>query len=71
MGMKDIIARELSFKITGISFKVHNEQGRFCREKQYADRFEELLIENKIPYNREYELRNFFVNAINGNKVDF
>ena len=48
-----IIHKELSYKINGILFKVHNELGRFCREKQYADTIELLLKDAKIDYARE------------------
>jgi hypothetical protein len=37
---------------------MHKELGRFCREKQYSDRFEQLLIENKFDYKREFEVSN-------------
>jgi len=50
---KHIIQKELSYDIAGILFKVHNEMGRFCREKQYCDRIEELLKEKGIKYKRE------------------
>ena len=48
-----IIHKELSYKINGILFNVHNELGRFCREKQYADTIELLLKDAKISYARE------------------
>jgi GxxExxY protein len=54
--MEKIIHKELSYQINGLLFKVHNELGRFCREKQYGDFFEKLLIEEKIPYIREKPL---------------
>ena len=50
---KEIIYKELSYKIVGILFKVHDELGRFAKEKYYADLFESLLKENKINYERE------------------
>ena len=48
-----IIHKELSYKINGILFKVHNELGRFCREKQYSDAIEPLLKNAEISYVRE------------------
>ncbi len=41
--MVKIIHKELSYRINGLLFKTHKELGRFCRERQYADKFEELL----------------------------
>lgn len=48
-----LIFGDLSYKITGICFKIHNELGRFCREKQYNDELEKLFKENKIKFKRE------------------
>lgn len=50
---------------------MQSSHGRFCREKQYADKFESLLIEKNIKYKREFSLENLDVNDIKGNKVDF
>lgn len=50
---KDIIYPELSYKICGFCFYLHNKLGRYRNEKQYADGLEELLKENKIGYMRE------------------
>lgn len=44
----DIIFKDLSFKIVGILFEIHNELGRYKNEKQYADRFEYILKEKKL-----------------------
>ena len=48
-----IIHKELSYRINGILFSVHNNLGRFCKEKQYADKFEEMLKESGLKYERE------------------
>jgi GxxExxY protein len=73
--MKDlsiVIYPELSYKITGVLFIVHNELGRYCNEKQYADRVEFYLKKFKIRYEREKVLPKSFENEMNGrNKVDF
>lgn len=48
-----VLYPELSYKITGILFNIHNELGPYAREKQYGDLIEEKLKESKIPYLRE------------------
>jgi GxxExxY protein len=69
--MKKILYPELSSKLTGLCFKIHKELGRFCREKQYSDRLEQLLKESSILYQREYDLGNLDSKNLKGNKVDF
>ncbi|MBI2475629.1 MAG: GxxExxY protein [Candidatus Taylorbacteria bacterium] len=64
-----IIYPELSYRITGFLFKVHNELGRYCRERQYAEYFETLLKENAIAYKREEalpiaQIENKFTNIV-------
>lgn len=61
--MGEIVFKELSYSITGLCFKVHNDLGRFCREKQYADKLKRLLMESCLNYRREYEIRNFNDNS--------
>ena len=66
-----IIHKELSYIITGLLFKIHTELGRYCREKQYGDALEKLLVTENISFEREKELP---VDAIDNrftNKVDF
>jgi len=74
MGTNDankIIYPELSYLVTGLLFKVQNELGRYCREKQYADFFETLLKEYGIDYEREKILPLEKIENKFTNKVDF
>ena len=48
-----IIYPELSYTITGICFKAHNEIGRFGREKQYGDFLEREFAKINLPFKRE------------------
>ncbi len=66
----EIIYKDLSYKINGICFKVHNELGRFCRERQYSDKLEELFKENKIDYKREIRIDKL-TESPEGNIADF
>lgn len=54
--MKKLIYPELSYKITGLLFRVHNELGRFRKEKYYADLLEDKLKKLEIKYEREKPL---------------
>lgn len=60
-----LIYPELSYLLTGICFKAHNQLGRFCREKQYSDLINTLLTEFKIPFKRELRSTEY------GNILDF
>src|SRR3989344_4349187 len=60
-----IIYPDLSYKITGILFSVHNELGQYAREKQYGDLLENKLNEINLPYEREVRISN------SGNVLDF
>jgi len=60
-----LIYPELSYLLTGICFEVHNQLGRFAREKQYGDLLETKLKEMKIPYIREFRI------GETGNTIDF
>lgn len=66
-----IIYKELSYRLNGILFQVHNELGRYCREKQYADLFESLLKKDNIPFFREMEISVEDIDYSRTNLVDF
>lgn len=53
---KNILYPELSYKICGLCFTIHNNLGRFKNENQYADALEILLKENSISHVREKSL---------------
>lgn len=69
--MTRLLFPELSYKITGLCFKVHKKLGRFCRERQYADALESLLKKDNMNHKREYEIANLKPNGLEGNRVDF
>lgn len=70
--MSKLIYPELSYKTNGILFKVHNELGQFCNEKQYSDLVEQYLKSLNLYYEREKVLPPSFENELKGrNKVDF
>lgn len=69
--MTRIIEKDLSFKIVGLCFQTHKILGRFAREKQYADKFEDLLKVNQIHYLREPEIKNLKTGSPKGNRPDF
>ena len=56
---------ELSYILTGICFKAHNELGRYSREKQYGDIIERKLREANVTYEREFTISTI------GDKADF
>jgi len=64
------ILGDLSYKITGICFKVHSSLGRFCREKQYSDKLETLFKKENISYKREIEISDL-TDSSKGNRADF
>lgn len=67
-----IIYPELSYKITGMLFTIHNELGRYCNEKQYCDAIESSFKNGKMDYVREFVLPPSFNGEKQGrNKVDF
>ncbi|MDO8620576.1 MAG: GxxExxY protein [bacterium] len=66
-----IVYRQLSYKITGLLFKVHRELGKHCREQQYGDALEKLLTLQKMNFEREKPLLIPAIDRINTNVVDF
>ena len=60
-----VLYPELSFKIVGACFDVHNELGRFAREKHYADALANNFNNRGILHSREFHLGD------SGNIVDF
>lgn len=62
--MTKLIHEKLSYELRGVLFEVHNQLGRFAREKQYGD-FESKLKAKSIPYKREMKLGD------SGNTPDF
>lgn len=65
IGNKGLIFPKLSYGITGVLFEIHDELGRYCREKQYADLFEKILKDKNKNYKREY------IVGKTGNRLDF
>lgn len=72
---QELLYPKLSYQITGLCFKTHNELGRFAKEKQYCNRFEQLLKEANLKYQREVKLKFKLSNQSNdstgGNIADF
>ena len=69
--MKQLLYPELSYKIIGLCFEVHNQLGKYRNEQQYADALEQKLKDGKIRYKREKFLPTSFVGEKNRNKPDF
>ena len=65
----EILYPELSYKLNGIFFGVHRELGRFCKEKQYADKLEQKL--NEAGINCKREMRIIKEEGFTGNIIDF
>lgn len=66
----EIIFKELSYKITGLLFEVHNTVGKYAREKQYGDEFEKVLEKHNINFRRECDLKCIRESSSVGNKAD-
>jgi GxxExxY protein len=65
MNKEKIIYPELSYKLVGLFYKIHNDLGRYSREKQYSNAIEKIFRISNINYEREKRIDNF------GNIVDF
>ena len=52
----ELIYPDLSYKITGLFYAIHNELGRFLLERQYADSLAMSLEKAAIPYEREVKV---------------
>ena len=66
-----VVYPELSYKILGLCFSIHNELGRYCNEQQYSDAFEANLKKENINHVREKFLPPLFEGEKNRNKPDF
>ncbi|MBU0596633.1 GxxExxY protein [Patescibacteria group bacterium] len=53
MNQGGLIYEELSYKLRGILFQVHNELGRYRNEKQFCDAISQHLLEHGIMFERE------------------
>ena len=67
-----LIYGDLTYQLNAVFFTVHNELGRYCSEKQYADRIAQELRNRNIPFQREYVLPPLFEGEQPGrHRVDF
>jgi hypothetical protein len=66
-----LIYPELSFLVTGLLFKVHNELGRYGRERQYGDLLETHLKDANVAYVREKPIPVEGIENPKTNIVDF
>ncbi len=75
---KDIIFPELSYRIVGVCMKVHSELGPSLLEKYYQRAIERELTLQKIPFQREVQVKleyqkqtigKYFVDFVVDNKV--
>lgn len=69
MPRRDIIYKDLSYKINGFLFKTQNDLGRYRNEKQYGDYLENLLKTNNIKYAREVRLPESFIGEKKGRNI--
>ncbi|OGE82103.1 MAG: hypothetical protein A3B10_00680 [Candidatus Doudnabacteria bacterium RIFCSPLOWO2_01_FULL_44_21] len=72
MEPSNLVYPKESYRVTGVLYATHNELGRFCNEKQYCDRVEQIFKELGIKYEREKILPPSFEAELPGrNKIDF
>lgn len=64
--MTKIVQKELSYKIMGMLFLVHNELGNRYQEKYYQRAIEEALKENQLEFKKEIPVDLKFNNKIIG-----
>ncbi len=62
---KEFLYGDLTYELNSLLFSVHNELGRFAREKQYGDLLEEKMKVAGIRYQREVRVGD------SGNVLDF
>jgi len=69
---KEILHKNLSYKLNGIFYYIHNKLGRYCSHKQYADAMEIVFKEKRVDYKREIDTPvEFSGELIKGNIIDF
>lgn len=69
---ENLIYPKLSYQITGLLFKTHNDLGNYCNEKQYGDYLEDIFRKNSLQYEREKILpKSFEGEADKRNRIDF
>ena len=54
---KRIVLKDESYRLMGLLFEVHNKLGPVYKEKNYQDAVEEILKREKVPYEREKEIK--------------
>lgn len=70
--MSEILHKDLSYKINGILFEIHNKLGSFCNHNQYFEALEIVLKNRGMSYQREIEVPIMLDgHAIGGNRLDF
>lgn len=66
---KQLIYPELSYKIIGILFKVHNLLGSSYQERYYQRAIEKELKEEGIPYQKEVTVEITYVDSQIGKHI--
>lgn len=67
----NLLYPDLSYKLTGVFFRIHKKLGRFCSERQYCDEIEKELNIDNYSFKREFELSKLKESLPKGNRVDF